>query len=60
MEQSAKYQQVTVPVSLSQGGFRSQRVVLDVCNLCGSVVGNKPAHDVFCYSASGPAPENYR
>lgn len=64
MEQSAKYQQIPVAVSAGRLDMarvpRDQVVILDVCNLCGAVVGNKPAHDVFCYSVAGPSAENYR
>lgn len=59
-ERSSKYQQIRFPVGTTNGGFRSQVVDLDCCNLCGAVVGNRPAHDVFCYSDDGPIPENYR
>ena len=53
---SSKYQRIRFPVSLTQDGFRSQVVHLDVCNLCGAVVGNKPAHDVFCVVDDVPPP----
>lgn len=58
--ETSKYQRINVPVGISGGGFRTQNVALDCCNLCGAVVGNRLAHDVFCYSDDGPAPENYR
>lgn len=56
---STHYTKTAFSVGLSSGGFRSQRVMLDVCNLCGAVVGNRPAHDVFCYSGDGPDAANY-
>lgn len=64
MEQSAKYVEMTFTVSAGRLDMarrpRDQVVTLDVCNLCGAVIGNKPAHDVFCYSDAGPIAENWR
>lgn len=57
---TAKYVRMDFRVGMTSGGFRSQVVRLDCCNLCGAVVGNRPAHDVFCYSDDGPIAENYR
>lgn len=59
MAESSKYQSMEFKVSQTTGGFRSTVVRLDVCNLCGAVVGNRPAHDVFCYTEEGPIEENY-
>lgn len=58
-EETSKYQRIRLSVSTTGKGFLSQGITLDVCNLCGAVVGNRPAHDIFCYSEEGPIKENY-
>ena len=64
MSETSKYQEITFTVSQGRLDMarrpRDQVVTLDVCNLCGAVVGNRPAHDVFCYSDDGPIAENFR
>lgn len=59
MPDSSHYQRVTLRLSRSSGGFISEQVVVDCCNLCGALVGNRPAHDVFCFSDDGPDAANY-
>jgi hypothetical protein len=61
--QSSKYVPMVFPVSFGRLDMarkqRDQTVTLDVCNVCGAVVGNRPAHDVFCYSEEGEDRANY-
>lgn len=59
-EETSKYQKISFSVGWTRGGVRTQVVHLDCCNVCGAVVGNRPAHDIFCHSEEGEDEANYR
>lgn len=48
MSESEKYYYLNLIVGSSGSGFISQNVRVSVCNLCGCIVGNIPAHDIIC------------
>lgn len=44
----SNYRSISIPMSWSNGGIRTQKVRLTVCDDCGAVVGDEKVHDQRC------------
>ncbi len=55
-ESDARYYPLRIPVAQAGTGrpVGIGHTTLDVCNSCGSIVGNRPAHDVLCATDGVP------